>query len=86
MGDHIHDDSPCPVSDPSCEGGEGDCHDACEPVLARTLESVTVEVLDVLSHNDDRADDYYSAADVVSYMLDLFGEPPAPFKYADEDR
>jgi len=27
----LYDDSPCPVSDPCCEGGDGDCHDACQP-------------------------------------------------------
>jgi hypothetical protein len=26
----IHDDGPCPMSDPDCEGEDGDCHDACE--------------------------------------------------------
>lgn len=25
-----HDDGACPVSDPSCTSGEGECHDACE--------------------------------------------------------
>lgn len=25
-----HDGGPCPVSDPDCLGGEGDCHDACQ--------------------------------------------------------
>jgi hypothetical protein len=35
----FHDDGPCPVSDPDCLGGEGECHDACRPVDARTAFS-----------------------------------------------
>jgi len=27
-------DSDCPVGDPSCEGEDGDCHDACERPVA----------------------------------------------------
>lgn len=31
--DDVYDEDPvdCPVEDPSCEGGDGQCHDACEP-------------------------------------------------------
>lgn len=35
----FHDDGPCPVSDPDCLGGEGECHDACRPVDVRTAFS-----------------------------------------------
>lgn len=30
-----HDPPDCPVDDPSCTGGDGDCHDACERPAVR---------------------------------------------------
>lgn len=33
----LHDTGPCPVSDPDCEGGDGNRHDACEPGIRTNL-------------------------------------------------
>jgi hypothetical protein len=33
----LDDEIDCPANDPSCEGGDGDCHDACEAPSTPTI-------------------------------------------------
>ena len=37
----------CPMDDPSCEGGEGDCHDACAPGVAIACPDGSTIISDV---------------------------------------